>query len=203
MTANMNQIPGTASVDNQSSTRSKSSKRRHEIRPKPLLSQVIGIRLKDDEELGLVTTVGLVDVSGEYWTTETLADELFYCLVKKEAEPELISIRCANNEGQHSKSIDLSELYESSKTLLYGKCIILAEQLASTYDNNKPIIFVINLSDLPDRLKAELIDLQSTKSSRATLAYVLHSAVARIFALACLSWFYESAFQEIKVILQP
>jgi hypothetical protein len=172
-------------------------------RPKLLLPQVIGVYPNSDGELGLVTADGLVDVGDEHWATEKLVDDLLYCLVKKEAEPKLVTIPCANNESSYCKSIDLSEQYESNNTLLYRKYIICAKRSASTYCNERPIIFVVNLADLPDRLKAELIDLQATKSNRTTLAYVLHSAVARIFAMASLRWFYESASQEIKVILQP
>jgi hypothetical protein len=100
--------------------------------------------------------------------------------------------------------VDLSEQYERSNTLLYRKYIIRAEKLAGTYSNDKPIIFVINLVDLPERLQAELIDLQTANNER-TLGYVLHSVVHRIFAMASLNWFYESVSEsgEIKVILQP
>jgi hypothetical protein len=82
--------------------------------------------------------------------------------------------------------------YESSNTILYRKYIIRAEKLAGAYCNDGPNIFVINLVDLTERLQAELIDLQAAKNSRSTLAYVLHSVVGRIFALASLAWFYES-----------
>jgi hypothetical protein len=154
-------------VGKPSSTRPKSSKKKREIMPKPVLPQVIGIRPNSDRELGLVTADGLVDIWGEHWATEKLVDELFYCLIKNEAEPELVTIPCANNEGSYCKSIDLLEQYESNKTLLYRKYIIRAEQSAGTYHNDRPIIFVVNLADLAERLKAELIDLQRTRSSKA------------------------------------
>jgi hypothetical protein len=150
---------------------------------------------------------GVVDVR-EFWTTERLADKLFDCLIRKEAEPELVTISSANDEdnnyNNYSKKVDLSEQYERSNTLLYRKYIIRAEKLAGTYSNDKPIIFVINLVDLPERLQAELIDLQTANNER-TLGYVLHSVVHRIFAMASLNWFYESVSEsgEIKVILQP
>jgi hypothetical protein len=95
------------------------------------------------------------------------------------------------------------EHYESKNTLLYRKYIIRAEKLAGSYLEYKPNIFVINLSDLDERVQAELLDLQRTKRSRETLSRVLHSAVGRIFVLASLAWFYESARKEIQVILEP
>jgi hypothetical protein len=52
-------------------------------------------------------------------------------------------------------------------------------------------------------VRAELLDLQRTKSSIETLSRVLHSAVSKIFVLASLAWFYESASKEIQVILEP
>ena len=130
-------------------------------------------------------------------------DELFYCLARIEAEPELVTLPCTNDENPSCRTIDLLEEYESSTTLLYRKYIIRAEKLAGAYHNDRPNIFVINLVDLTERLQAELIDLQTAKNSRRTLAYVLHSAVGRIFAMASLAWFYESACEEIKVILEP
>jgi len=87
--------------------------------------------------------------------------------------------------------------------LLYRKYIIHAEKLAGSYLEDKPNIFVINLSDLNKRLQAELLDLQRTKRGREKLSQVLHSAVGRIFALASLAWFYKSACEEIQVILEP
>lgn len=99
--------------------------------------------------------------------------------------------------------MNLMEHYESKNTLLYRKYIIRAEKLAGSYLEDKPNIFVINLSDLDERMQAELLDLQRTKSSRETLSRVLHSVVGWIFALASLAWFYESANEEIKVILEP
>jgi hypothetical protein len=186
-----------------SSKRAKTSK--PNARPKPLLPQVIGIRANSDGGLELVTASGLVDLADEHWTTERLVDELFYCLVKKESEPELVTTLYVNNENLYCKSVDLLEHYESNKTILYRKYIIRAEQSAGTYCNGGPIIFIINLADLTERLKAKLIDLHRTKKSRSTLSYVLHSAVYRIFAMASLSWFYDSASlsHEIKVVIQP
>jgi hypothetical protein len=149
-----------------------------------------------------VTKGGLVDIGGEFWSTEKLADELFYCLAKKEPEPELVCVPSGSNDN-YSNNIDLLEHYESKNTILYRKYIIRAEKLAGSYLKDKANIFVINLSDLDERLQAELLDLQRTKSSRDTLSQVLHSVVGRIFALASLAWFYESASEEIKVILEP
>jgi hypothetical protein len=186
-----------------SSARPKLSKKKRNARLKPLLSQVIGIHANSEGELELVTSGGLVDIGGEFWTTERLIDELFYCLAIKKAEPELVTVPCINDENSCGKSIDLLEQYESSATPLYSKYIIRAEKLAGAYCNDRPNIFVINLVDLTERLQAELIDLQTANNSRRTLAYVLHSVVGRIFALASLAWFYESACEEIQVILEP
>jgi hypothetical protein len=148
-----------------------------------------------------VTDGGSINVGGEFWSTEKLADELFYFLTKKEAEPELVAIPSASNDI-YSKYTDLLERYESHDTLLYRKYIIRAEKLASVYSKDKPIIFVINLADLTERIQAELIDLMTANSKR-TFSHILHSAIARVFALASLAWFYESAHEEIEVVLQP
>jgi hypothetical protein len=67
-------------------------------------------------------------------------DELFNCLAKKEAEPQLVTIPTANNDSCH-KDLDLLEQYESSNTLLYRKYIIRAEKVASSYSEDKPNIF--------------------------------------------------------------
>jgi hypothetical protein len=75
--------------------------------------------------------------------------------------------------------------------------------VAGSYSEDKANIFVINLSDLDERLQAELLDLQTTKSSRETLGRVPHSAVGGIFAMASSAWFYKSACEETKVILEP
>jgi hypothetical protein len=75
-----------------SSTRPKLSRKKRNIRSKPLLPQVIDIHANSDGELELVTSGGSVDIGGEFWTTEKLIDELFYCLVGKEAESELVTI---------------------------------------------------------------------------------------------------------------
>jgi hypothetical protein len=192
----------TTSTSKASSARPKLSKKKRNTRSKPLLPQVIGIRANSGGKFELVTVGGLVDIRGEHWTTGELVDKLFYCLAKKEAEPELITIP-ATGSYSCSKDVDLLEQYESSNTLLYRKYIIRAEKVAGPYSEDKANIFVINLSDLQERLQAELLDLQRTKSSRDTLSHVLHSAVSRIFALASLAWFYESAREEIKVILEP
>jgi hypothetical protein len=201
-------IPTTSITSNriikQQSTSAKSSKRKNRnTRPSPLLPQVVGIRQNSDGDIELVIKGGSVGIAGEFWTTEKLANELFECLIRKEAEPDLVTIYSANDDNC-PKSVDLSEQYESSNTLLYRKYIIRAEKLANTYSKDKPIIFVINLVDLSERLQAELINLQTANSER-TLSYVLHSAVSRIFATASLNWFYESMSEsrEIKVVLQP
>jgi hypothetical protein len=130
-------------------------------RPKPLLPQVTGIRRTSADDFELVTEDGLVDVGGEYWATENIADELFICLAKREAEPDHVTIPFPDNDICQ-KNVDLLEQYESSNTLLYKKYIIRAEKLASTYCKDKPNIFAINLSDLDERLQAELLDLQRT-----------------------------------------
>jgi hypothetical protein len=201
-------IPTTSITSNriikQQSSRTKSSKRKKQnTSQRPLLPQVIGIYQNSNGNLQLVIKDILVDVRGEFWTTERLADELFDRLIRKEAEPELVTI-CSTNDDNCSKSVDLTEQYESSNTLLYRKYIIRAEKLANTYSKDKPIIFLINLVDLSERLQAELIDLQTAHSEK-TLCYVLHSAVSRIFAAASLNWFYGrvSESREIKVVLQP
>jgi hypothetical protein len=184
------------------SINTKQSKKGRNARPKPLLQQVIGMCTNSEGQLELVTSGGSVDIEGEHWTTEKLADKVFFCLAKKEAEPELVTIPGANNDNCH-KDVDLLEQYESSDTLLYRKYIIRAEELASSYSADKANFFVINLSDLDERLQAELLDLQRTKSSIETLSRVLHPAIARVFALASLAWFYDSAREEIEVALQP
>jgi hypothetical protein len=201
-------IPTTSITSNriikQQSTSAKSSKRKNRnTRPSSLLPQVVGIRQNSDGDIELVIKGGSVGIAGEFWTTERLADELFDRLIRKEAEPELVTI-CSTNDDNCSKSVDLTEQYESSNTLLYRKYIIRAEKLANTYSKDKPIIFLINLVDLSERLQAELIDLQTAHSEK-TLSYVLHSAVSRIFAAASLNWFYGSVSEskEIKVVLQP
>ena len=181
----------------------KLSKKKRNRRSKPLLPQVVGIHANSEGQLELATSDGLIDIGGDFWTTEKLIDELFYCLARIEAEPKLVTVPCTNGENPSCKTIDLLGEYESSTTLLYRKYIIRAEKLAGSYLGDKPNIFAINLSDLDERLQAELLDLQRTKSSRETLSLVLHSAVARIFALASLAWFYESALEEIQVILEP
>jgi hypothetical protein len=170
-------------------------------RSKPLLSHVIGICANSDGELELVSAGGLVDFGGEFWTTQRLADELFHHLARKEAKPELVSIPYASKDNC-TKNVDLLESYESHDTLLYRKYIIRAEKLAGVYSKDKPIIFVVNLADLTERLQAELIDLMTANSKR-TLSYVLYLAVARVFALASLAWFYDSAREEIQVTLEP
>jgi len=189
-------------ISKSSSSRPKLSKKRN-TRSKLLLPQVVGINSNSDGELHLVIKGGLVDIGGEFWTTEKLIDQLFYCLARIEAEPELVTVPCTNGENPSRKTIDLLGEYESSTTLLYRKYIIRAEKLAGSYLRDKTNIFAINLSDLDERMQAELLDLNRTKSSRVTLSRVLHSAVARIFALASLAWFYESARAEIQVILEP
>jgi len=185
-----------------SSSSSKLSKNKRNTRSKPLLPQVIGIRANSEGQLELATSDGLTDIRGEFWTTEEIIDELFYCLARKEAEPELVTIPSTNDENSSCKTIDLLEEYENNTTLLYKKYIICAEKLAGSYLRDNPSIFVINLSDLDERLQAELLDLQRTKSSRETLSRVLHFAVSRIFALASLAWFYGSDREEIRVILE-
>jgi hypothetical protein len=182
----------------------KKSKKGKNTWSKPLLlPHVTGIRKVSDNEFHLIIKDGLVDIGGEFWTTERLADELFYCMAITKAEPELVNIPSINDENSCGKSTDLLEEYESSTTLLYRKYIIHAEKLAGEYCNDKLNIFRINLADLTERLQAELIDLQTTKNSRRAIACVLHSVVGRIFALASLAWFYESAREEIQVILEP
>lgn len=193
----------TTSASKSSNARSKLSKKKRNTRSKPLLSQVIGIHANSEGQLELASSDGLIDIGGEFWTTEKLIDELFYCLARIEAEPELVTVPCTNDENPSCRTIDLLEEYESSTTLLYRKYILRAEKLAGSYLRDKTNIFVINLSDLDERLQAELLDLQRTRSSRYTLSYVLHSAVGRVFALASLAWFYKSARAEIKVILEP
>jgi hypothetical protein len=187
-------------LNRKSSTTEASNKKKNNARTKPLLLQVVGIRHISNKELQLVTKGGLIDIGGEFWTTEKLVDQLFYTLAKKEAVPEIVIVP-SNSNG--TDSIDLLEQYESPKTLLYRKYVIRAERVAGSYSEDKANIFVINLSDLDERLQAELLDLQRTKSGRDTLSLVLHSAVDRIFAMASLAWFYESAREEIKVILEP
>jgi len=178
------------------------NKKKKNKRPKPLLPQVSGIHQASAEDFEFVTEGGLVDISRQLWTTEKLANQLFICLSKKEAEPMRVTMPFTDNNSSN-KDKDLMEQYESSNTLLYKKYIIRAEKLAGSYCEDKPNIFVINLSDLDERLQAKLLDLQITKSSGETLSRVLHSAVARIFALASLAWFYKSAREEIKVSLEP
>jgi len=187
-------------ISKSSSAGPKLSKKKLNTRSKPLLPQVIGINANSEGQLELVTSGGLVDIAGEFWTTEKLTDELFHCLAKKEAVPEIVTVLC-NSNG--TDSVDLLEQYEGPKTLLYKKYIIRAEKFVGAYCNDKANNFIINLYDLDDRLQAELLDLQRTKNSRDTLSRVLHSVVDRIFALASLAWFYGSARQEIKVILEP
>lgn len=167
-----------------------------------MLPQVIGLRRISDEKIQLVTKGGIIYIRDEFCTTEKLADELFYCLARKQAEPEFVTVLSVQNDNC-PKYEDMLEQYESSNTLLYRKYIIRAEKLAGSYLEDKSNIFVINLSDLDERLQAELLDLKRTKSSRYTLSQVLHLAVARIFALTSLAWFYESARKEIQVILEP
>ena len=193
----------TTTASKYSNARPRLGNKKRNTRLKPLLPQVIGIRTNSEGQLELATSGGLIDIGGGFWTTEKLIDELFYCLARIQAEPELVTLPCTNHENPSCRTMDLLEEYESSTTLLYRKYIISAEKLAGTYRNDRPNIFVINLVDLTERLQAELMDLQTAKNSRRTLAYVLHSIVGRIFALASLAWFYESACEEIKVILEP
>lgn len=119
-----------------------------------------------------MTDGGSINVGGEFWSTEKLADELFYFLTKKEAEPELVAIPSASNDI-YSKYTDLLERYESHDTLLYRKYIIRAEKLASVYSKDKPIIFVINLADLTERIQAELIDLMTANSKERSVMYYI------------------------------
>jgi hypothetical protein len=178
-----------------------SSRKKLNTGTKPLLPQVVGIRWISDDVFEIITEGGSINVGDEFWTMKKIADELFYCLTKKQAEPEFATIPAANNDNCH-KDVDLLEQYESKNTLLYRKYIIRAEKLAGAYSKDRPIIFLINLADLTERLQAELIDLMTANSKR-TLSHVLHSVVARLFALARLAWFYESAREEIEVVLQP
>src|ERR1051326_8332305 len=122
----------TSRIIKQQSSRTKSSKtkkKRNTFKYRPLLPQVIGIYQSSDGNPQLVIKDRLADVRGEFWTTEKLADELFDCLIRKEAEPDLVTISSANDDYDNncSKKVDLSEQYESSNTLLYRKYIIRAE----------------------------------------------------------------------------
>jgi hypothetical protein len=142
----------------------KLGRRKRNTQPKPLLPQVVGIYPNSDGELHLVIKGGVVDIGGEFWTTEKLADHLFYTLAKKEAVAEIVTVPCTNDENSSCKIMDRLEEYESSATLLFRKYIIRAEKLAGSYIGYQPNVFVINLSDLDERLHAELLDLQRTKS---------------------------------------
>jgi len=96
--------------------------------------------------------------------------------------------------------VNASQQIEKRNPMLCRKDLIRTEQLVLSYSNLRPPVFVINLSDLTDRLKAELIDLQYCKS---TLRDVLHAVIERIFAAKSSSWFYQSAAAEIQVRLDP
>jgi hypothetical protein len=73
----------------------KKSKKGKNTWSKPLLlPQVTGIRQVSDNEFHLIIKDGLVDIGGEFWTTERLIDELSYCLAIKKAEPELVTVPC-------------------------------------------------------------------------------------------------------------
>jgi hypothetical protein len=118
-------IPTTSIISNRiiklQSTSARSSKRKkNNTRPTPLLPQVVGIMQNSDGNIELVIKGGSVGIAGEFWTTERLADKLFDCLIRKEAEPDLVTISSANDEddnnNNYSKKVDLSEQYESSNT---------------------------------------------------------------------------------------
>lgn len=132
----------------------------------------------------------------DFWTKECLIDEFTQQLLKIDAKPEF-GIIC--NDTNSSSQMDTSEEFERGYCLSHRKYLIRAQRAIATYCDGKPIVFVVNLSDLADRLKAELIDLTSRKS---ILGDVLHSVVQRIFAVVSSNWLYESAAEEIEVAIR-
>jgi hypothetical protein len=134
----------------------------------------------------------------DFWSKECLIDEFTQRLLKIIAKSEF-GIIC-NDTNSSSQMYTSEEEFERGNCLSRRKYLIRAQRAIATYCDGKPIIFVVNLSDLTDRLKAELIDLTQCKS---LLGDMLHSVVQRIFAAVSSNWFYESAAEEIEVLIQP
>jgi hypothetical protein len=127
------------------------------------------------------------------WTKERLIDELTKQLIRIDDKP---ICNCTGSDGQ----LDISKELRQSSVWYNKKYLLRAQRAIATYCHPVPIVFVINLFDLTNRLKAELVDLVSSKG---TLSYVLYSVVQRIFAAVSSNWFYESAAEEIEVVIQP
>jgi hypothetical protein len=114
------------------------------------------------------------------WTTQKLIDEL---------ENYIVRIKGEQQQQQQRKY-----LQRAIKDITYWTQI---------NDSGKPHVFVFDTIDFAkdEMISTELYNL--SRSNPSTLEYVLHEVVARLFAMISSKWFYESAAEEIKVILKP
>jgi hypothetical protein len=150
-----------------------------------LLPQVIGYRIGNQAQSEILTFGGQIRVE-DFWSTEALIDEL---------EDHIVQVR---DQQQH-----LSTSFSNTRKYLH-RAIEVITNWSKVEQTQQPHQFIFNLSDIlriDQRLAAELVDLDRTTPS--TLAYVLHEVVKRLFGMVSAHWFYESAAEEIEVVIQP
>jgi hypothetical protein len=150
-----------------------------------LLPKVIGSHVVSQGQTEILDVQGQIQVQ-DHWTTEALIEKL---------EAHIVQVR---NQQPYSPASSFSD---TRKYLRHAIEVITNwSKVEQTHRNHQ---FIFNLSDilLNERLAAELVALGRTAPS--TLAYVLHEVVRRLFGMVSARWFYESAGEEIKVVLQP
>jgi hypothetical protein len=111
----------------------------------------------------------------EEWTTECLIDELFFSLAKKR---EYIT---TNSKG---RKIHVRKYYRRARDIL--KWIPVSRPAP---------VFIINISDLPERI---LKELKLVKESGAR-AYILTQAVGRIFENLDFKCYHSSIARNLRV----
>lgn len=113
------------------------------------------------------------------WTAEKLVDEL---------ENYIVRIK-EDKQQQHERKY------------LQHAVQVIADWTKLT-DSDKPHVFVFDLSDFSkdEMIATEIYNL--SRSDPSTLAHVLHKIVERLFTMVSARWFYESAAEEIQVVLK-
>lgn len=145
----------------------------------------MGYRVGSQGQTQIQSVRGQIQVQ-DFWTTEALIDQL---------EGHIVRIR---DQQQH---LPTSSFSDTRKYLHHAVEVIT--NWSKVEQTQQPHQFIFSLLDIlqNERLAAELVDLSRTAPS--TLAYVLHEVVGRLFTMVSAGWFYESAAEEIKVVLEP
>jgi exonuclease V gamma subunit len=113
----------------------------------------------------------------EEWTTECVVDELFFSLVKKS--------ECITND--------------KGRTIHIRKYYFRAREILKWIPISKPApIFIINITDLPEKIIKELEQVKENE----TITYILTQAVGRIFENLDFKCYHMSIARKLSVRLE-